>query len=295
MKLFLALLTNHKLDKLKRLVRTVELQYPEESIELKPVIVVNTLNDEYYQEVLDANLPFEVVRTESNGKPGKGKNSCMDLFLQSDCDFMTQVDGDDFLYPTFLRSIANHVNHYPDIDVLGRIPLDYLSAREINGGYRFMADESIYASVWGVSLCSFGERYPSRGDWLNPGNPVFCVRFMLHSRRSAEIKMHEDIGNGEDHLYGIQLLAEHIKGNLRFFLSASSDFSVIDKSLDDNIQAVFPQTEVDNKLLKSRMSSYVSENRSNFNELPLIFKDLLLNQFEKEQFIKNLFKDESWR
>jgi cellulose synthase/poly-beta-1,6-N-acetylglucosamine synthase-like glycosyltransferase len=145
MKLFLALLTNHKLDKLKRLVRTVELQYPEESIELKPVIVVNTLNDEYYQEVLDANLPFEVVRTESNGKPGKGKNSCMDLFLQSDCDFMTQVDGDDFLYPTFLRSIANHVNHYPDIDVLGRIPLDYLSAREINGGYRFMADESIYA------------------------------------------------------------------------------------------------------------------------------------------------------
>jgi len=295
MKLFLALLTHHKLDRLKRLVKTVELQYPEESIELTPVIVVNTLNDDYYQEVLDANLPFEVVRTESNGKPGKGKNSCMELFLQSDCDFMTQIDGDDFLYPTFLRSIANHVNHYPDIDVLGRIPLDYVSKTKSELGYTFMPDEDTHAAVWGVSLCNFGERYPSRGNWLNPGNPIFCVRFMLHSRRSAEIRMHEDIGNGEDHLYGIQLLAEHIKGNLRFFLTASSDFSVIDKSLDNNIQVEFPQTEKDNNILKARMSLYVSENRSSFDELPLIFKDLLLNQFEKEQFIKSLFKDESWR
>jgi len=295
MKLFLALLTNHKIDKLKRLVRSVELQYPEETIELNPVIVVNTLDDDYYQEVLNANLPFKVVRTESNGKPGKGKNSCLDLFLQSDCDFISQIDGDDFLYPTFLRSIANHVNHYPNIDVLGRIPLDCITRHKINAGYNFIPDENLYATVWGISLCSFGERYPSRADWLGEGFPSFCIRFMLQSRKSAEFKMHEDIGVREDHVYGVQLLAEHIKGNISFYLTASSDFSIIDKSLEDNIQSKFQENEELLKILKSKMLSYVSEHRSSFDELPLIFKDLLITQFEKEAFVKKIFKDESWR
>ena len=291
MKLFLALLTNHKVDKLKRLIRSVQLQYPEETIEINPVIVVNTLNDSYYQEVLEANLPFKVIRTESNGKPGKGKNSCLDLFLESDCDFITQIDGDDFLYPTFLNSIANHVNHYPNIDVLGRIPLDYISKHKPTGGYTFMADEETYASVWGISICNFGERYPSRGNWLDEGFPALATRLMLQSRKSAEIKMHEDIGVREDHVYCMQLLSEHIKGNLGFYLSTSSDFSIIDKSLEDNIQSKFQEDDELVELLRNKMLSYVSENRSSLTELPLIFKSLLINQYEKEEFVKNIYKD----
>ena len=118
-KILLMLLTNHKLDKLTRLVKAVENLIPEDSIEIKTVIVVNTLNDNYYDEVKNAGFSFNVVRTESNGKPGKGKNTCRDLFLNSDADFMSQVDGDDWLYPTWAKSMAQHINHYPNMDALG--------------------------------------------------------------------------------------------------------------------------------------------------------------------------------
>ena len=74
-KILLMLLTNHKLGKLKRLVKAVESITPDELIEIKPVIVVNTLNYDYYNEVKNAGFSFDVIRTESNGKPGKGKNS----------------------------------------------------------------------------------------------------------------------------------------------------------------------------------------------------------------------------
>ena len=72
-KILLCLLTHHRIDKLKRLVKSVEGLYPDPSIEIEPVIVVNTLNDEHWEAVLKEKFPFKVVRTESNGKPGKGK------------------------------------------------------------------------------------------------------------------------------------------------------------------------------------------------------------------------------
>ena len=288
MKLFLALLTNHKIDKLKRLVKSVQLQYHENTIQVEPIIVVNTLNDDYYEEVKEANFPFKVIRTESNGKPGKGKNSCYELFHQSDCDFISIIDGDDFLYPTFLRSLANHINHYPDLDVLCRIPLDYVTKHEANAGHRFKVGE-YHGSVWGTSLFPVSREYqPKKGEWVDTQFPIFNLRFIAQSKAGSIERMHEDIGNGEDHLYGIQLLKQHIDGKIRFYRSASSDFLVVDRTLDDNIQVRFPQQH-EYPEMKKRMLNYVHPNRSSFDELPCIFKNLELNQFEKEEYIVKIF------
>lgn len=288
MKLFLALLTNHKLDKLKRLVKSVQLQYHENTIQVEPIIVVNTLNDDYYEEVKEANFPFKVVRTESNGKPGRGKNSCYELFHQSDCDFISIIDGDDFLYPTFLRSLANHINHYPDLDVLCRIPLDCVLTYDPGCGHRFQVGDYLGA-VWGTSNFEASKSYqPSRGEWVDQDYPVFELRFIAQSKAGSVERMHEDIGNGEDHLYGIQLLKQHIEGKIRFYRSASSDFLVVDKTLEDNIQSRFP-AETEYPEMKKRMLTYVHANRSSFDELPCIFKDLEMNQFEKEEYIVKIF------
>ncbi len=67
MKLFLGLLTSHHLRRLKRLVRSIQEANHEPNVDLNPVIVVNTLNDSYYKEVLAEGFPYPVVRTESNG------------------------------------------------------------------------------------------------------------------------------------------------------------------------------------------------------------------------------------
>ena len=290
-KILLMLLTNHKLDKLTRLVKSVEGFIPEDSIEIKPVIVVNTLNDDYYNEVKNAGFSpkINIVRTESNGKPGKGKNSCRDLFLNSDANFMSQVDGDDWLYPTWAKSMAQHIHHYPNIDALGLHPVDYVTTYK-RGGYEFMVGPSdeFHAGVWGGSLFKRTDHGPGKGHWVDETHPPNFDRLILQSKLSAKIKMDEDIPNGEDHLYSIQLLKEHQDRNLRYFITMSSDFYVSDGTSNDSIQHIFPfgphiQT------MKNKMLEHVHPSRSSQEELPVIFNDLLISQFEKEAFIKKTF------
>ena len=57
-KILVCLLTHHRLDKLTRLVKSVEGLEECDNVVIEPVIVVNTLNDEYYTEVINANFPF---------------------------------------------------------------------------------------------------------------------------------------------------------------------------------------------------------------------------------------------
>lgn len=74
-------------------------------------IIVNTINDEYYQQVLSTFHNVNIIRTESNGKPGKGHNSVINFFNDNiDYDFLFMIDGDDFLYPSALQHIESYIN-----------------------------------------------------------------------------------------------------------------------------------------------------------------------------------------
>lgn len=289
MKLLITLLTHHNLPALKRLVKSAEDQYPESYLEVETVIVVNTLSDEYYQSVLDENFSFKVIRTESNGKPGKGKNSCRDLFLEGDADFVAQIDGDDLLYPTFLKSIAQHVKHYPNLDVLGTIPVDLVSTDK-PGGYNFRCgiNDEYWGGVWGVSLIKRPDHGVGQGGWVDTVNPHSYDFILLQSKRSAVIRMDEDLPNGEDHLYSIQLLAEHQKRNLRYFITMSSDFQVIDQTMTNTIQHQFPFGNYAEEM-KTKMLQHVNPWRSSQDELPMIFNELLISQEEKAVIIKKIF------
>jgi len=292
MKILLTLLTSNDLPRLKRLISSVQKQNPVEGFELEPVIVLNTLNEVYAEEVLEADFPYSVIRTGSNGKPGMGKNSCLDYFMTTDCDFVSQIDGDDFLYPTYLQSLANHINHFPCIDALGVIPLDYLS----NGsaaGHTFKIHNGSEAGVWGCSIVP-----PSKGS--GPGvSHVFLEdlprsvdSIILQSRKSAVIKMHEDLPNGEDHLYTYQLLAAHQKGDICYLQTMSSDLWVQDQTTPDSIQDKFPQQDHVESLRELALQ-HVEKWRSSARELPVIYKDLLIDQYQKETFIKNITKAHS--
>ena len=288
-KILLMLLTHHKLDKLTRLVKSVEGFIPDDSIEIKPLIVVNTLNDDYYNEVKNAGFSFDVIRTESNGKPSKGKNSCRDLFLKSDSDFMSQVDGDDWLYPTWAKSIAQHIYQYPNIDVLGLIPVDKVSPNKV-GGHIFKCGDNnqYYGNVWGVSLVKRPTHGPGVGHWVDAEIPHSFDRIILQSKLSAMQKMHLQIANGEDHLYSIQLLGLHQKRKLRYFLTMSSDLYIQDSTLADSIQKTFPFNE-HIRNMKTEMLKHVDKPRSSQEELPIIYNDILIHQADKEAFIKKTF------
>lgn len=285
------LLTSNDVPKLARLIKSVQGVIPISSVEWEVVVVVNSIHDGYYEQVLQLDQPFRVVNTESNGKPGKGKNACLDVFLDSDCDFVSQIDGDDMLYPSYLQSIYNHVKHYPCIDVLGVIPCDSLCSWELEAGHHWWVNDKYHASVWGTSMCAPSDNMgPQKSHLFIDERPVSVDFIMLQSRKSARIKMNEDIGNGEDHAYTYKLLAEHQKGNLCYFLSMSSDMYCIDRTTEGSAQKVH---SYDDYLapLREEALKHVPEWRSSPYELPVIYKDLLMTHMQKAIWLNKFLQD----
>lgn len=291
MKLMTTLLTSNDIPKLARLVKSVQGVIRITPIEWEVVIVVNSIHEGYYEDVCALNLPFRVVNTESNGKPGRGKNACLDVFLESDCDYISQIDGDDFLYPSYLQSLWNHVNHYVYIDVLGVIPCDCICDWELQSGHYWWVNDKYHASVWGTSMCAPNETMgPQESHLFIDERPVSVDFIMLQSRKSAQIKMNEDIGNGEDHAYTYKLLSEHQKGNLCYFLSMSSDMYCIDRTTEGSAQKVHDYHEY-LEPLKNEALRHVSQQRSSPYELPVIYKDLLMNQHQKQVWLNNFLNN----
>ena len=86
------------------------------------VLVVNSLDKDYFQEVIDEfkDIDVEIIETESNGKPGKGHNSLFEIFRKKkQYDYLIPIDGDDFLYPYALYQLSKILqSESPDILVL---------------------------------------------------------------------------------------------------------------------------------------------------------------------------------
>lgn len=81
-------------------IRTLERQFTT----LKPnetVVIINSLNTEYVEKAAGfcTSNHIEYHITESDGTPSTGKNSLIDKFLESDNEYMIQVDGDDIITP----------------------------------------------------------------------------------------------------------------------------------------------------------------------------------------------------
>ena len=90
-------------------------------IDYTVIIVVNSLNKSYYNDVCRKfkNIIVEIIQTQSNGKPGMGHNSVLDIFKnKKDYDYLIPIDGDDFLYPYALHQL-NKILHYNPTIVVG--------------------------------------------------------------------------------------------------------------------------------------------------------------------------------
>ena len=78
------------------------------------MIIINTLNEEFYQDVMyefgknNYTKLRKIIRTESNGSPGKGHNSVLQTFYKDyRYDNLIMLDGDDFLFPNAIQRINN--------------------------------------------------------------------------------------------------------------------------------------------------------------------------------------------
>ena len=119
------------------------------------LIVVNSLNPEYYTDVCKEfeNIDVEIIQTPSNGKPGMGHNSVINAFKNRiQYQYMLLLDGDDFLYPSALEQLSKCFIKEPDLDMLvlkSTDKLKYLNEEEsdffdINLNNNFIVTSKIY-------------------------------------------------------------------------------------------------------------------------------------------------------
>lgn len=87
-------------------------------------VIVNTKNETFYQDVMrELNYHAhsklkKIIRTESNGYPGKGHNSVLSIFrAENRYENLIMLDGDDFLFPHALERI-NNVKNEKHCDVI---------------------------------------------------------------------------------------------------------------------------------------------------------------------------------
>jgi hypothetical protein len=120
-KYLITLLTSSNSKLLKLSYNTIKKQI-NHNFNYTIVIVVNTLNTEYFEEVLNEfkDIEVEIIETESNGKPGKGHNSLFEIFKKKkQYDYLIPIDGDDFLYPYAFHQLSKIIDSKnPDILVL---------------------------------------------------------------------------------------------------------------------------------------------------------------------------------
>lgn len=112
MNLLVTILTSRDYEKLKRCIESV---LPQTS---DVVVVCNTLDFSFAEQAkqLAESYGIQCIVTESNGNPGKGKNSAKDYFLSTEFTHLIPVDGDDMLLPDAIEIMKDIVkSRNPDV------------------------------------------------------------------------------------------------------------------------------------------------------------------------------------
>ena len=114
------ILTNNN-EKLLKVVYNTVLKQKNHNFTYNIIIVVNSLNQNYYHDVSKEfeNIDVEIIETKSNGRPGMGHNSCINLFkIRKEYNYMIMIDGDDFLYPYALNQLNKCFEKKNHLDIL---------------------------------------------------------------------------------------------------------------------------------------------------------------------------------
>jgi hypothetical protein len=117
MKFLIGILTSDDTEKLQRAIQSVE-----GTIDI--LVVSNSLDTSYAQKAQKVAEQFgcQFIETESNGTPGRGKQSVLDYFNTTDYDYLIPVDGDDYIFEGGISRIIEIVteNQYDVLSNTGQ-------------------------------------------------------------------------------------------------------------------------------------------------------------------------------
>jgi phosphopantetheinyl transferase (holo-ACP synthase) len=227
MNLLVAVLTSRDVEKLKRCIESVLSQTSD------VVVVCNTLDFSFVEQarvVVEAH-GIEFIVTESNGTPGKGKNSVKDYFLSTEFTHLLPVDGDDILLPNAVEIITDIVESI-NPDVIGLID-----------GLMLLKDDLVPSKNW-EKLDFVKQRFaeltePKNYKRLNlhiekirrisTQYDNFFNRFVLLSRKAASYaNYNESLTGAEDIKQSLAFRFLHKESVLKYILLSSENIYLYD-------------------------------------------------------------------
>ena len=208
------------------------------------VVIVNTLDDDFYACLMRSEIStvYPIVRTESNGLPGKGHQSVLDYFLTTDYTHLIKIDGDDFFLPGGHTGVRHTLCAKPYVDALGlvgevlRIPVgrgwDLVDFSSI--------DQQTMVAEAGKTLTADLIYWLSRLTSVSGTENFWFDRVVCYSRKGAELARYsETLPCVVDVQMNCGLKLKHHAGELNYSLLTDPSIYLYDKLLSFGASSVF--------------------------------------------------------
>ncbi len=237
-------LTSSKMPALRRHIDPEYSNIPKSQL----VVVINSLSDAHIEAATEwcEEEGIEYHITESNGTPAYGKNRMLELFSESDNDYMVMIDGDDYLTPHgvyMYQAVAeqhnppqaiclkNQISTMADYELMAEKGVNHTTLRLEDIPYKviqfFTANwDSIRKSDVVGNLRAMGctqEMAEKQGKWHHEfyrlqekyceANEAHC-RVTWVGKEAAKTRFPEHLIVGEDTIFYFELKHRHVTEDL---------------------------------------------------------------------------------
>jgi hypothetical protein len=286
----------------KRSVRSIKscLHQKEIKIPYEVHVVINSTDEIFISEIKNycsENL-IKYSITECDGTAANGKNSVFEVFNQTDFTHVCQLDGDDFIYPTFLLHIERHLYKFKTTDALASLPCDLIA--ESYEPYYHKLINGYYANVWSTHYLKFeGTNFFGEDIIFQPISFGSYGRFILFSKKVTEkFRFDSEYMVGEDRKLHFELLHAYQKDEICYWFTSASDTCVRDtssfgvqKKHSINVHNTNGVILEDNQItenLKKFIEETMYRERSAPGEIPIDFAPIYFSVEEKYEFLEKI-------
>ncbi len=265
-KFLITLLTSSN-EKLLKLCYDTVINQKNHNLHYTIIIVVNSLDSDYYKNVSQEfkNIDVQIIQTQSNGKPGMGHNSVINIFKNhKQYDYLIPIDGDDFLYPYAFHQLQKSLPLHPDILALqGNDVLcwnnDSSTSCDIylNNGFYLTKQHDYKINKWKGNKHIVNKNPFIENSFITP------IRTILCSRKIFDYNINhfycENCKVLDDYLFYLHFLNFFIKKQLNIYVINSNHIYLYN---DLNLNSVHHQYTLDDdyKFIKQYSQQFDSLN-----------------------------------
>lgn len=275
------------------------------------VIIINSLNENYYNTVLNYFSQFgnftkgvKIVKTESNGSPGKGHNSCLEYFKNnSKYSHLFQIDGDDFIYPWFLKSMENYLQYPYNPDILLLPFSDIIDLNYNSNKIHYPFEKCFYyynlESLECMNRVYEVKKSPFKHKLENINTPARILFISRQALNKINFKYQENVKLYDD-LYPFLQIMEYNKlfNDLNIYFVEDYYLHINNRLNEDSLSDNFLKNKEENYLLENKnfqdaiSNKFLSIRNFNLKEIKVLSnttKKLLKKKYEfAKQLLNNL-------